>query len=129
MQGNPELQGLSNPFGAINEEICRICWADVTRRIAKQNEPSSEVRARYAWNFCMDQHGLAFIAAAHQRDGGPERAHGFKMRRPVFNRGFEDGSQYSVAPNVRVERMDEIVDHRFCDTGGGARRSGIWLAI
>src|SRR5690606_18063561 len=80
-------------------------------------------------NFGMSQHGLTLVAAAHQRDGGPERAHRFKVRRPVFNLGFEDRSQNRVVPHVRVKRMDEIADHWLGDTGGGAGRSGIWFAI
>ena len=129
MQGDPDLQGLSDPFGAIDEEIRRVGWANFACGIAKQNEPAGEVRARNVWNFGMSQHGLPLVAAAHQRDGGPERAHRFKVRRPVFNLGFEDRSQNSVVPHVRVKRMDEIADHWLGDTGGGAGRSGIWFTI
>lgn len=129
MQGNPELQGLSNPFGPIDEEIRRAGWAGFAGRIAKQNEPSGKMRARDARDFCMSQHGLALVATAHQRDGGPERAHGFKMRWPVFNLRFEDRSQYSIVPHARVKRMDEIADHWLGDTGGGAGRPEVGFAI
>ena len=57
-------------------------------------------------------HRRAVIAARHQRDRRPERAHLRQMRLPIPDPGLEDRPQHRIGANLGVEAAHQTLDHR-----------------
>ena len=55
------------------------------------------------------------VAARHQRDRRPERAHLREMRLPILDPDIEDRPQHCVGAHLGVEAMHQALDHRLVD--------------
>ena len=56
----------------------------------------------------VGHHGVAFVAAGGEEDGGPEVFEKGEVGGPVLDRLVEDGADLGVASNLGVEAVDQV---------------------
>jgi len=56
----------------------------------------------------MSHHGVAFVAACGEEDGGPKVFEKGEVGGPVLDRLVEDGADLGIAPNLGVEAIDQV---------------------
>src|SRR5438874_13005913 len=90
---------------------------DFVGGLSEESEPAGEVLG-VEWELEVSHHGVAFVAAGGEQDGGPEVLEGGEVMRPVADDGVEDGADVGVTANLVVERVDESADLGFGDLVG-----------
>ena len=67
----------------------------------------------------VGHHGVAFIAAGGEEDGGPEVFEGGEVMGPVADDGVEDGADVGIETDFGVERDLGLCDVVWRSPSGG----------
>ena len=94
------------------------------RSFGEEGEPALKV-LRVERELEVLHHGVAFVAAGGEQNGGPEFLEQLEMIRPVTDDGVKDGANFRIEANLGVEGIDQDGDFFF----GNARLHGRLLTL